>query len=73
MYKLYVVHLSAGANDWEWWEECVPDKLRKLNKDGFRVVFFTNQAGIEKDKVKPETVKDKFEAIIKELNIPVQV
>nr|KAG5697411.1 hypothetical protein BaRGS_008837 [Batillaria attramentaria] len=45
----------------------VAGKLRALDKDGFRVVFFTNQAGIEKDKVKPDTVKDKIEAIIKEL------
>ncbi|KAL8622446.1 hypothetical protein ACOMHN_034111 [Nucella lapillus] len=64
---------ATGSNDWEWWEECVPEKLQKLDQDGYRVVFFTNQAGIEKDKVKPKTVKDKFEAIIKELGIPVQV
>lgn len=37
------------------------------------MVFFTNQAGIEKGNVKPETVKDKVEAMIKELEIPVQV
>ncbi|XP_076440762.1 uncharacterized protein F21D5.5-like [Babylonia areolata] len=64
---------AIGSNDWEWWEECVPGQLQKLHKDGYRVVFFTNQAGIEKDKVKPQTVKDKIEAIIKELGIPVQV
>ncbi|KAK3591259.1 hypothetical protein CHS0354_010624 [Potamilus streckersoni] len=45
---------ATGASDWEWWNECVPTKLQKLHKDGYRVVFFTNQAGIEKMKVKPE-------------------
>ena len=63
----------SGSKDWEWWDECVPEKLRKLDKDGYRVVFFTNQAGMEKGIVKPETVKDKVEAMIKELGIPVQV
>ncbi|KAK7484043.1 hypothetical protein BaRGS_00024655 [Batillaria attramentaria] len=64
---------AVGSNDWEWWDDSVAGKLRALDKDGFRVVFFTNQAGIEKDKVKPDTVKDKIEAIIKELGIPVLV
>ena len=63
----------SGSMDWEWWDECVPEKLQKLDKDGYRVVFFTNQAGMEKGIVKPETVKDKVEAMIKGLGIPVQV
>lgn len=62
---------AAGASDWEWWDESVPDKLRELHKDGFRVIFFTNQAGIEKLKVTPEELQRKIEAIIKELDIPV--
>lgn len=66
-------YILAGENDWEWWDKSVPGKLRSLDEDGFRLVFFTNQAGIEKDKVKPETVRNKVEAIIKELAVPVQV
>ncbi|KAL3869457.1 hypothetical protein ACJMK2_042138 [Sinanodonta woodiana] len=62
---------ATGASDWEWWSECVPVKLQQLHKDGYRVVFFTNQAGIEKMKVKPEEVKVKIEDIIQKLNIPV--
>ncbi|XP_052774383.1 uncharacterized protein F21D5.5-like isoform X2 [Mya arenaria] len=62
---------ATGANDWEWWDECVPEKLRDLHRQGFRVLFFTNQAGIEKLKVTPEEIKIKVEAIIKELDIPV--
>jgi bifunctional polynucleotide phosphatase/kinase len=37
------------------------------------VIFFTNQAGIEKLKVQPEELQRKIEAIIKELDIPVLV
>ncbi|XP_060602378.1 bifunctional polynucleotide phosphatase/kinase-like [Ruditapes philippinarum] len=62
---------ATGASDWEWWDESVPDKLRELHKDGYRVIFFTNQAGIEKLKVQPEELQRKIEAIIKELDIPV--
>lgn len=64
---------ATGSKDWEFLYDCVPDKLLQLDKDGYRIVFFTNQAGIEKDKVKPETIKDKIEAIIKSLGITVQV
>ncbi|XP_045160646.2 bifunctional polynucleotide phosphatase/kinase-like [Mercenaria mercenaria] len=62
---------ATGASDWEWWDESVPGKLRGLHKDGFRVIFFTNQAGIEKLKVTPEELQRKIEAIIKALDIPV--
>ncbi|XP_052225823.1 uncharacterized protein F21D5.5-like isoform X2 [Dreissena polymorpha] len=62
---------ASGANDWEWWDPCVPEKLRDLHESGYRVLFFTNQAGIEKLKVKPEELMQKIEAIIKELSIPV--
>ena len=55
------------------WDECVPEKLRQLHKDGYRVIFFTNQAGIEKLKVKPEELTNKIEAIIKEIGIPILV
>ncbi|XP_005096369.1 bifunctional polynucleotide phosphatase/kinase [Aplysia californica] len=64
---------AIGSNDWEFWDEKVPEKLRELHKDGYRVVFFTNQAGIEKGKVTPQSFRDKAEAIIKELEIPVLV
>ncbi len=63
----------AGAKDWDWWNEAVPDKLRKLNEDGYRVMFFTNQAGIEKQKVKPREIMTKIEDIIEKLDIPILV
>lgn len=65
--------LATGATDWEWWNPIVPSKLKQLHKDGYCVLFFTNQAGIEKLKVTPEELQKKVEAIIKELEIPVMV
>ena len=51
----------------------MPDKLRSLDKEGFRVVFFTNQAGIEKGKMTPNEIRTKIEAMVAELGIPVLV
>ncbi|KAK6179358.1 hypothetical protein SNE40_011740 [Patella caerulea] len=62
---------ATGAKDWEMWDDSVPAKLKELHKDGYRIVFFTNQAGIEKLKVKPNEIKDKIEAIIGSVGIPI--
>ena len=62
-----------GAKDWQWLYSCIPDKLRELNEDGYRVVFFTNQVGIEKLKLKPEEIQQKVEDMIADLDIPAYV
>jgi bifunctional polynucleotide phosphatase/kinase len=61
---------ATGAKDWKWLYPGVPKKLQELHGEGYRVTFFTNQAGIEKLKVKPEEVMDKIDAMIYELDIP---
>jgi len=43
----------------------VPGKLKNLVQNGFKVVVFTNQAGISKGKVKVEDFKRKAENIAK--------
>ncbi|CAF0732418.1 unnamed protein product [Brachionus calyciflorus] len=62
---------AQNANDWKWFDKSVPNKLKEMNDDGYRVVFMTNQAGIEKGKVKFSELKSKFEAMLKELDIPI--
>lgn len=62
---------ATGSNDWEFWDDCVASKLQELHHNGYRVIFFTNQAGIEKLKVTPEEFTKKTEAIIKEAGIPI--
>lgn len=59
--------------DWTWFDPVVPKMLKDLHSDGFRVVFITNQAGIEKKKVNFSELKSKFEDIIAQLDIPVFV
>lgn len=51
----------------------MPEKLKQLNADGYRVIFFTNQAGIEKKKTSLESVQNRIEAIISQLGIPIYV
>ena len=64
---------AANASDWKWFDKNLPSKLKKLNDEGFRVAFFTNQAGIEKGKVKFTELRTKFEAMLRELDIPIFV
>ncbi|BFZ16485.1 hypothetical protein BsWGS_19524 [Bradybaena similaris] len=64
---------ATGPSDWEFWDDKVPTKLKELNDDGYRVVFFTNQGGIEKKKVTVKGFQSKAEAIIRDLGIPVMV
>lgn len=38
---------SSGAEDWQWWDSRVPDRLRELYQDeNYRVVILSNQAGL---------------------------
>ncbi|KAL4647390.1 bifunctional polynucleotide phosphatase/kinase isoform X1 [Arapaima gigas] len=51
----------------------IQPKLASLLKDGFKVVFFTNQMGIARGKLRPEVFKSKVEDILATLKLPLQV
>ncbi len=59
--------------DWVWWHETVPKKLAELHKNGYRLIIFTNQAGIEKLHTKLDDIKRKCEKLIEETNAPIYV
>lgn len=63
---------AKNSSDWVWWDEKVPKKLAKAHEDGFKIVIFSNQAGIEMGKVDPKTLKGKFIQLHKSLKIPFQ-
>jgi len=54
---------STNYKDWKWWNYKVPEMLKKLHQDGFKVVIMTNQGGISKGKTKKSMIKRKIEDI----------
>jgi bifunctional polynucleotide phosphatase/kinase len=74
-----LINVKSGAKfarnheDWVWWHETVPKKLGELHKDGYRLIIFTNQAGIEKLHTKLDDIKRKCEKLIEETNAPIYV
>ena len=46
---------ATGPTDWKFWDDSVKTKLSQLHSEGFQIVIFTNQGGVEAGKV---TVKD---------------
>lgn len=59
-------------DDWQLNLSEVPDKLKKLNDNGFKIVVFTNQAGVESKKVTIDDVKKKIKLIQQRIDVPMQ-
>jgi len=52
-----------NKDDWQWFNDSVPSVLKRLNRNGYRIVFLTDQS----KEWKIDMIKD----VIKELNISV--
>ncbi|CAN9511093.1 unnamed protein product [Ophioblennius macclurei] len=63
----------TAPDDWRILYPEIQPRLASLLKKGYKVVFFTNQMGIAKGKLKPEVFKSKVEDILSTLQLPVQV
>ena len=63
--------MIKDASDWTWFDKSVVVKLKELDCSGYRIIFVTNQAGIEKGKVKFLELKSKFQSIILALDVPI--
>uniref|UniRef100_A0A7N8WTS6 Polynucleotide kinase 3'-phosphatase n=1 Tax=Mastacembelus armatus TaxID=205130 RepID=A0A7N8WTS6_9TELE len=63
----------TSPDDWKILYPEIQPKLASLLKKGYKVVFFTNQLGIAKGKLRPEVFKSKVEDILTVLQLPVQV
>eukprot|EP00730_Choanoeca_flexa_P009715 TRINITY_DN12970_c0_g1_i1.p1 TRINITY_DN12970_c0_g1~~TRINITY_DN12970_c0_g1_i1.p1 ORF type:complete len:412 (+),score=114.90 TRINITY_DN12970_c0_g1_i1:118-1353(+) len=60
-----------GASDWTFLYPQVVPKLQELHKDGAKVVFVTNQAGVEKAKSTVNELTTKFSAIRESIGFPI--
>lgn len=73
-----LIHPKSGKkfpddkNDWEWHFSVIPLELKKLYKEGYDIVIFSNQNGIESGKQNKEELLDKLKDISKQLNIPIR-
>ncbi|KAJ0063500.1 hypothetical protein NL108_002644, partial [Boleophthalmus pectinirostris] len=63
----------TAPDDWRILYPEIQPRLASLLKKGYKVVFFTNQLGIAKGKLRPEVFKSKVEDILATLKLPVQV
>uniref|UniRef100_A0A182QB07 PNK FHA domain-containing protein n=1 Tax=Anopheles farauti TaxID=69004 RepID=A0A182QB07_9DIPT len=62
-----------SIDDWQIAFSEVPNKLKTLHRNGFKLVIFTNQAGIGKGKVRIEDFRQKIESLVRKLGVPMQV
>lgn len=63
---------AKSRNDWRWLLPEVAPKLKELHSQGYKVVVFTNQAGIEKKKQKASDIEGKIIDLAEELGFPFQ-
>lgn len=57
------------AHDWVLLFDKVTPTITKLATDGYKIVIFTNQLGIEKGKTRPEDIKLKVKNIAKAIGV----
>jgi len=63
------------SDDWQWLYPNIVSILKNIYNEGYKIVIFSNQAGIEKDKTLDKTlendIKEKIIKMIKDINIPI--
>uniref|UniRef100_A0AAY5KKE1 PNK FHA domain-containing protein n=1 Tax=Esox lucius TaxID=8010 RepID=A0AAY5KKE1_ESOLU len=64
---------ATSPDDWRILFPEIQPRLASLLQKGYKVVFFTNQMGISRGKLRPEDFKCKVEDILRTLQLPVQV
>lgn len=61
------------CNDWQLLYHDVPGKLKQLHMNGYKIVIFTNQAGLSRGKFKISDFKGKIEKVVQKIGVPIQV
>lgn len=74
-----IITTQSGAvfpkdiNDWKFLFSNVPQKLRELHEDGYKIVCFTNQAGIKQVSSKAAEFEKKMFNVVSKLQVPLQI
>lgn len=63
---------QTNYDDWKLLYPEVAEKIQRLSQDGFKIVIFSNQSGLEKGKIEPRGFKRKIEKIVEALKVPIQ-
>ncbi|KAL8596825.1 hypothetical protein ACOMHN_027154 [Nucella lapillus] len=61
------------TTDWKVWMPEVYGKLKNLVAANYKIVFFTNQLGVGRGKIKIEDLQDKLEKVVSKIQVPVQI
>lgn len=61
-----------NIDDWQLNYASIPKKLKSLHENGFKIVVFTNQRGIETGKETLDNIKQKIVMIQQRLDVPCQ-
>lgn len=61
-----------NIDDWQLNYSSIPNKLKTLHANGFKICVFTNQAGIESGKTSVDEMKRKIFMISQRLSVPCQ-
>ena len=65
---------ATNPGDWQFLYPEVPNKLKALHqKEGYKVVMFTNQAGMSKGKTKVSEWRQKVESFLGKVGVPIQI
>ncbi|KAI9021725.1 polynucleotide kinase 3 phosphatase-domain-containing protein [Phycomyces nitens] len=63
---------AKDENDWQWWHSSVQSKIENLHQEGYKIVIFSNQNGLNTD-TRINGFKSKAAAILSQLSIPVWI
>ena len=62
---------ADGREDWAWWHQSVPSKLRELHENKYQIVIFSNQSGVSKGSRDIDELTGKVGDIAAALGIPI--
>ena len=59
-----------GREDWEWLYPVIPDHLKQLHNEGYKLVIFSNQGGISRGIVNAEDICWKIKDFMTSADVP---